>query len=242
MLPVGHEDRADYAVPCSVRPSKGAPMCAAVTPPTAASWTYAEEWLPEEDFLAQARVRAGELGCPAIGRGGAHALTLVAALLEARAVVEIGTGVGISGLALLRGMRQDGVLTSVDVEAENQRAARATFVNAGISPSRTRLITGRALEVLPRLTDGAYDIVFVDGDKSEYSAYLTQALRLLRPGGAVLFDNALWHDKVADPAQRDPQTVALRELVTTVREDERLTASLLPVGDGLLVAVKRDRA
>ena len=130
---------------------------------------------------------------------------------------------------------------AVDVEAENQRAARGTFAAAGIGPSRTRLITGRALEVLPRLTDGAYDIVFVDGDKSEYSSYLLQALRLLRPGGAVIFDNALWHDKVADPAQRDPQTVALRELVTTVREHEQLTGSLLPVGDGLLVAVKRER-
>lgn len=217
-------------------------MCAAVTPPTPTSWTYAEEWLPEEEFLVQARARADELGCPPVGRGGASVLTLVAALLDARAVVEIGTGVGVSGLALLRGMRPDGVLTSVDVEAENQRVARATFAAAGVSPSRTRLITGRALEVLPRLTDGAYDIVFVDGEKGEYASYLTQALRLLRPGGAVLFDNALWHDKVADPAQRDPQTVALRALVTSVREDERLTPSLLAVGDGLLVAVKRDRA
>ena len=217
-------------------------MCAAVTPPTATSWSYAEQWLPEEEYLTQARARAKELGCPPIGRGGASALTLLAALLDARAVVEIGTGVGLSGLALLRGMRPEGVLTSVDVEAENQRAARGTFAAAGISPSRTRLITGRALEVLPRLTDNAYDIVFVDADKGEYSAYLVQALRLLRPGGAVIFDNALWHDKVADPAQRDPQTVALRELVNTVREDERLTPSLLPVGDGLLVAVLRDRS
>ena len=98
-------------------------------------------------------------------------------------------------------LRPDGILTSVDVEAENQRVAKATFAAAGINPNRTRLITGRALEVLPRLTDGAYDIVFVDGDKSEYAAYLDQAVRLLRPGGAVVFDNALWHDKVADPAQ-----------------------------------------
>jgi len=95
--------------------------------------------------------------------------------------------------------------------------------------------------VLPRLADGAYDIVFIDGDKSEYPAYLDEAVRLLRPGGAVVLDNALWHDKVADPAQRDPQTIALRELVTSVRDDERFIPSLLPVGDGLLVAVLRDR-
>ncbi|HEX6887225.1 MAG TPA: O-methyltransferase [Candidatus Nanopelagicales bacterium] len=216
-------------------------MCAAVTPPNAASWTYAEQWLGEEEHLTEARAKADELGCTPIGRGGASALTVIAALLDARAVVEVGTGVGLSGLALLRGMREDGVLTSVDVEAEHQRVARATFAAAGISPARTRLITGRALEVLPRLTDAHYDIVFVDGDKAEYGAYLDQAVRLLRPGGAVVFDNALWHDKVADPAQRDPQTIGLRELVTALRDDERFTPALLPVGDGLLVAVLRER-
>jgi predicted O-methyltransferase YrrM len=216
-------------------------MCAAVTPPNAHSWSYAEGWLPDEDFVVEARAKAAELGCPPIGTGGARMLTVIAALLDAMAVVEVGTGVGVSGLALLRGMRADGVLTSVDVEAENQRVAKATFAAAGINPSRTRLITGRALEVLPRLTDAAYDIVFVDGEKSEYAAYLEQAVRLLRPGGAVVFDNALWHDKVADPAQRDPQTIGLRELVTSVRDDERFTPALLPVGDGLLVAVLRER-
>jgi predicted O-methyltransferase YrrM len=216
-------------------------MCAAVTPPTSASWTYAEGWLPDDDFVTEARAKADELGCTPIGRGGATALTLIAALLDAKSVVEVGTGAGVSGLALLRGMRPDGVLTSVDVEAENQRVAKATFAAAGIGANRTRLITGRALEVLPRLTDGAYDIVFIDGEKSEYAAYLDEAVRLLRPGGAAVFDNALWHDKVADPAQRDPQTIALRELVTSIRDDERFTPSLLPVGDGLLVAVLRDR-
>jgi predicted O-methyltransferase YrrM len=216
-------------------------MCAAVTPPTSASWSYAEGWLPDDDFVTEARAKADELGCTPIGRGAATALTLIAALLDAKSVVEVGTGAGVSGLALLRGMRPDGVLTSVDVEAENQRVARATFAAAGIGANRTRLITGRALEVLPRLTDGAYDIVFIDGEKSEYAAYLVEAVRLLRPGGAAVFDNALWHDKVADPAQRDPQTIALRELVTSIRDDERFTPSLLPVGDGLLVAVLRDR-
>jgi predicted O-methyltransferase YrrM len=215
-------------------------MRAAVSPPNSASWSYAETWLPEEDFITEARAKADELGCTPIGRGGASALTFIAALLDAKSVVEVGTGAGVSGYALLRGMRPDGVLTTVDVEAENQRVARATFTAGGISPARTRLITGRALEVLPRLTDGAYDIVFVDGDKAEYSAYLEQAVRLLRVGGAVVFDNALWHDKVADPAQRDNQTIELRALVNALREDERFIATLLPVGDGLLAAVLRD--
>ena len=113
-----------------------------------------------------------------------------------------------------------------------------SFVEAGIPSQRARLINGSALDVLPRLTDGHYDLVFCDGDKVEYSDYLDEALRLLRPGGVVAFDNALWHDRVADPAQRDAETVAVRELGRTVREHEDLVPVLLPVGDGLLVARK----
>jgi len=92
--------------------------------------------------------------------------------------------------------------------------------------------------VLPRLTDGHYDLVFCDGDKLEYPDYLAEALRLLKPGGVVAFDNALWHDRVADPAQRDPQTVAIRELGRAVRDSEELLPLLIPMGDGLLVARK----
>jgi predicted O-methyltransferase YrrM len=139
---------------------------------------------------------------------------------------------------MLRGMRSDGVLTTVDLEAEHQRLAKQAYAEAGIAPQRVRLIPGAALDVLPRLTDGHYDLVFCDGDKSEYSDYLREALRLLRPGGIVAFDNALWHDRVADPAQRDGETVAIRELCRTVAEHDSLLSVLLPVGDGLLVAKK----
>ena len=106
-------------------------------------------------------------------------------------MVEIGTGTGVSGLWLLRGMRSDGVLTTVDIEAEHQRLAKETFTEAGIPSNRARTIAGAGLDVLPRLTDGHYDLVFCDGDKREYAAYLKEALRLLRPGGIVAFDNAL---------------------------------------------------
>jgi predicted O-methyltransferase YrrM len=136
-------------------------------------------------------------------------------------------------------MAADGVLTSVDIEAEHQRHAREVFAAEGVAPSRARLIAGRALEVLPRLADAAYDLVLVDGDKSEYADYVEQAARLLRPGGVMAIDNSLWHDKVADPAQRDPDTIAIRGVLTALQEDERWTAALLPVGDGLLTAVRR---
>jgi predicted O-methyltransferase YrrM len=167
------------------------------------------------------------------------ALRFLAAACAARAVVEVGTGCGVSGLWLLRGMRADGVLTSIDIEPEHQRLAREAFVEEGIVPNRTRLIAGRALDVMPRLADGSYDMVFVDADKQEYSAYVEEAIRLLRPSGILAVDNALWHDRVADPAQRDPETVAIRELGKALRDDGRLVTVLLSVGDGLLCAVKR---
>lgn len=189
-------------------------------------------------MLADARSRAEEVGVVAISPGGGAALRFLASVLDARAVVEIGTGTGVSGLYLLRGMRSDGVLTTVDIEAEHQRLAKQTFSDASITGHRARTISGAALDVLPRLTDGHYDLVFCDGDKREYDAYLDAALRLLRPGGVVAFDNALWHDKVADPSQRDEETVAIRDLGRRVAEHESLVPLLLPVGDGLLLAKK----
>ncbi len=189
-------------------------------------------------MLGSARGHAEDVGVAPIGTGVGAALQFVAAAIEARAVVEIGTGTGVSGLWLLRGMRADGVLTTVDTEAEHQRLAKQAFTQAGIASQRARLINGAALDVLPRLTDGHYDLVFCDGDKVEYSDYLEQALRLLRSGGVVAFDNALWHDRVADPAQRDAETVAIRELGNAMRDHEDLVPLLLPVGDGLLLARK----
>lgn len=201
------------------------------------SRSYAEFYIPESEPMIAARARAAELGCVPIGAGGGSILRFLAATIAARSVVEIGTGAGVSGLHLLSGM-PDGILTSIDIEAENQRAAKTAFSEAGIPPARTRLINGRALEVLPRLTDGAYDLVFIDAAKEEYPQYLVEAVRLLRPGGVVVVDNALWHDKVADPTQRDAATVAIRETGRTVREDENLVPAMIPVSDGLLVAVK----
>jgi predicted O-methyltransferase YrrM len=202
--------------------------------------TFLEAWLPEDDALVAARRRGTELGAVPIGPGGGAMLRFLAASVAARSVVEIGTGAGVSGLWLLRGMAPDGVLTTIDVEAEHQRAAKEAFAEANIAPNRTRLITGRALDVLPRLTDGAYDLVFGDAAKGEYPDYLAAALRLLRPGGLAVFDNALWHDRVPDPSARDPETVAVRELLRTVRDDARLVPVLLGAGDGLLAAVVRD--
>jgi predicted O-methyltransferase YrrM len=198
--------------------------------------SYVEKYLTEDDVLAAARARGIELGCAPIGVAGGAALRFIAAALRAKAVVEVGTGAGVSGLWLLRGMAPDGVLTSIDVEPEHQRAAKQAFTEAGFAAGRYRLIMGQALDVLPRLTDRGYDLVFVDAAKSEYVRYLEQGVRLLRPGGVIAFDNALWSGRVADPAQRDPDTSALRDVARVVRDNDKLAPVLLPIGDGLLVA------
>ena len=199
---------------------------------------YVEGFLTEDDTLASARARGVELGCPPISAGGGAALRFLATALRARAVVEIGTGAGVSGLYLLRGMAPDGVLTSIDVEPEHQNAAKRAFADAGLGPGRTRLIMGRALDVLPRLTEEAYDLLYVDAAKPEYPTCHEQGVRLLRPGGVIVFDNVMPSGHVANPARRDAETMALREVARAVRDDDRLVPVLLPLGDGMLVAAK----
>jgi predicted O-methyltransferase YrrM len=152
------------------------------------------------------------------------ALRFLATAISARAVVEVGTGCGSSGIWLLRGMRAGGVLTSVDTEPEYQRLARKVFAHAGFAANQARLILGRALDVLPRLSDGAYDLVFCDAEPVSYPDYLAEGLRLLRSGGVIAFDDALSGE---------------RELAEMVRTDERLVPLLIPVAGGLLAAVKR---
>ncbi len=195
---------------------------------------FAESFVPEDAVLTAARERAVEIGVEPISPATGAALRLLAGAAQARTAVEVGTDTGVSGLYLLRGMRPDGVLTSIDAEAEAQRLARAAFNADGIPTSRARLITGRALDVLPRLTDGAYDVVFCAADRREYPDFLPQVIRLVRTGGLVIFDGA---EKAADPSARDAEAGALRRLVELVREDGRLAPAVLPVGTGLLAAV-----
>ena len=149
-------------------------------------------------------------------------------------MVEIGTGTGVSGLWLLRGMRPGGVLTTIDIEPEHQAMARQSFAAAGYAPSRTRLIAGAALEVLPRLADAAYDLVFVDGDPLEYAACVSAAHRLLRAGGLLVVNHALPGAEV----ESDVGALMTRELVAYVRDAPEWTPALLPTGDGLLCAVR----
>ncbi|WP_409332709.1 O-methyltransferase [Trujillonella humicola] len=198
---------------------------------------YADRFATEPQALAAARARAAHLGgpppvTPAVGA----TLAVLASGAGARAAVAVGSGGGVSGLWLLQGMRRDGVLTCLDVDAEHQRAARLAFAEAGHPPGRTRMIFGTPAEVLPRLSPGAYDVVACSTAPTDYAADLAGLLGLLRPGGLLVCCGLLEGGRVADRSARDPETVAWRDVARRVREDERLTSAVLPVGSGLLVA------
>ena len=208
-------------------------------PPSASSLQFAEAYATEDIVLQTARSLAAELGQSCVSPAAGSVLRLLAAAGSAKAVVEIGTGTGVSGTWLLRGMRADGVLTTIDVEHEHQRLARRIFQEAGFASSRTRIITGRALDVLPRLADGVYDLVFVDADVTEFGACADAALRLLRPGGVLLVNGAMANGRISDPAARDVDTLTVRETLRAVRESEEWIPAVVPSGAGLLAAVKR---
>lgn len=199
---------------------------------------FAEGFRPQSETVAAARREALTLGVTPVSPGTATMLTVLAKATTAKAVVEIGTGGGVSGLALFEGMDPAGILTSVDPDHEDQAAARRTFTAAQIPTRRFRLIAGLALDVLPKLSDGAYDMVFINGDKLEYGEYVAQALRLLRHGGMLVLNHALWSNRIADPDNQEDETIVIREAVAAIQEIEDFTAALTPIGDGLVIAVK----
>lgn len=205
----------------------------------ALSWTYTEEIADQDDVIAKARALGEELGAPAVSRASGAMLRTLAGAMGARTVLEIGTGTGTSALYLLEGMAASGVITSIDIESEFHKAARGLFRDAGIPSQHTRLITGRALEVLPRMAHNAYDMVVIDGDVNEVDAYLRHAWELVRPGGAVVLLHALWHDQVADPTRRDPETVQMREAIKSLQDKDSWISSVLPIGDGMAIGIAR---
>ena len=211
---------------------------AAAATAAAANQVFADEYVPASPAAQAARALAAERAADPISPAAATTLTFLTATIKARHVVEVGTGTGVSAVALLEGMAEDGVLTSIDNEAELQLVAREVLGGAGIPRPRARLIAGEALGVLPKLTDGAYDLVFIDGDPLEYVEYVAQATRLLRPGGVLVLHHALWQGLVADPDNSDDEPLIVPEALDAVPASEEFTAALLPVGDGLLVATK----
>jgi predicted O-methyltransferase YrrM len=220
-------DATDAETPGQAAPSRADSLCA-----------HAEGSISEDAVLAAARERAVEIGAAAVTPAVGALLSLLAKLSGGKAVAEVGTGAGVSGLWLLSGMSDDGVLTTIDIEPEYLRLAKEAFTEAGIGQSRTRLIAGRAQEVLPRLADDSYDLVFIDADPIDQPDYVVEGVRLLRSGGVVVVHRAALGGRAGDPAARDAEVAAVREAARLIAEDERLTPALVPLGDGVLAAVR----
>ena len=195
----------------------------------------AELTVVEDDVLRHARERAAAGGMPPVSADSGAFLRFAASWVGAQAAVEIGSGAGYSGVWIARGLAPKGILTTIEADPGHQRLAKETYEEAGV-PSRIRAILGRALDVLPRLTDGGYDLAFLDATKSEYPEYLEHALRLVRPGGVIIADNVLWSGRVADPKVTDPDTEGLRIYARRVAGDDRLDSVILTIGDGLAVS------
>jgi predicted O-methyltransferase YrrM len=199
---------------------------------------HAEGSISEDAIVAAARERAVDAGAGAVTPAVGALLALLTRLSGGKAVVEVGTGAGVSGLWLLSGMREDGVLTTIDIEPEHQRLAKQAFSEAGIGPGRTRLIGGRAQDVLTRLADESYDLVFIDTTPADQSHFVVEGVRLLRPGGLIVVHHAALDGRAGDPAAHDADVTAVREAARLIAEDERFTPVLVPLGDGVLVAAR----
>ncbi|SVB57045.1 uncharacterized protein METZ01_LOCUS209899, partial [marine metagenome] len=169
-------------------------------------------------------------------------MALLVKAMGARKVIEVGTFTGYSALVVAGALPADGKLVACDVSEEYTSVGHPHWNKAGLA-LKIDLRLGPAVETLDVMIaageSGQYDMAFIDADKENYGLYYESCLALLRPGGLILVDNVLWGGRVADPAEQDESTQAIRALTKKMHADERIDFSMLPVGDGLSLAVKR---
>jgi len=198
----------------------------------------------EPDVLARLRAeteknpKAGMQISPLQGRF----MALLAEMVGARRCLEVGTFTGYSSLVIALALPPDGKLIACDINEAWTAIARRYWAEAGVA-HKIDLRLAPATETLDRLLAdgqaGTFDFAFIDADKENYDGYYERALRLVRPGGLITIDNVLWGGWVADASKRDRDTLALKKLNRKLRDDARISLSLLPIGDGLTIALKR---
>jgi predicted O-methyltransferase YrrM len=220
--------------------------------PTPDRWRAVDAYLTEtlvaqDAALAQAVRDQNAAGMPPIEVAPANAklLHLLARMVGARRVLEIGTLGGYSTIWLARALPADGLVTTIEAEPRNAAVARASIDRAGVG-DRVEIRVGRAAEVLPTL-DGPYDLVFIDADKESNTIYLDAAARLGRPGAVVVVDNVVRSGRVADPAATDTQVEGVRRGLEMLARDPRFDATALQTldakgWDGIALAILVDPA
>ncbi|HEU5184568.1 MAG TPA: O-methyltransferase [Gemmatimonadaceae bacterium] len=192
----------------------------------------------DDDVLAALREAADREGLPPISIGAVtgRLLQVLISAVRAERVLEVGTLGGYSAIWMARALPRSGRLVTIEIDERHADFARRYFTRAGLD-DRIEVRVGRALDVLPAFDGERFDVVFLDADKEPLPTYLDWSLRLLRPGGLLVADNALWGGRVLDPATEDEGTRGVREFNRRLATDERLRGTIIPVGDGLAVAV-----
>ena len=196
------------------------------------------ESFPHEDFyMQQARKNGAELGAIDPTAGAAGFISTIATLIKANSIVEIGTGSGVGALWLFNGTGSESSITSIDHDRENSIGGKSILEEAGYSQHRFRFITGNPLEVVNKLADKNYDLVIIR-QSLELVDLVQESFRLLKEHGVLILDKVLDDGRIADPTQRDPESISRRDVVKALKEDARWRTSVIPIGGGLLLAVK----
>jgi predicted O-methyltransferase YrrM len=169
-------------------------------------------------------------------------LGLLVQVLRAKRTLEVGVFTGYSSLATAQALPDDGRIIACDVNREWTDIARRYWREAGID-HKIDLRLGPAVQTLDRLIAegqaGSFDFAFIDADKANYDSYYERALVLLRPAGLIAIDNVLWHGRPIDPSMQDADTQAIRAINAKLQQDQRVSLSLVPIGDGITLAFKR---
>ncbi|HEY6607557.1 MAG TPA: class I SAM-dependent methyltransferase [Candidatus Limnocylindria bacterium] len=202
---------------------------------------YVHARVDEHPVLAGLRERTAPLPQAGMQIGAEQGafMAMLVRLMGARRILEIGTFTGYSSTVMALALPRDGHITCCDVSEEWTDIARQAWADAGVA-DRVELRLAPAAETLATLDAASYDLAFIDADKGGYDTYYTECLRLVRPGGLILIDNTLWSGKVADRANDEDNTRAIRALNDRVAADERVDQVILPLGDGLTVARIRE--
>lgn len=215
-------------------------MSAESDPVSARHFEYiAERTTAEDAFLRELKVEAKRAGIPAIWISPEQAslMQILLRLGGCRDVIEVGTLAGYSAIAMARALPADGTLRTIELDPEHAAFTRDQVARSDVA-GRVTVHEGPGLDVLPGFADDSADAAFLDADKSNYPGYLEHSLRIVRAGGLIMVDNAFAFGQLFDEQPTDPEVGAVRAFNDAVAADARLTAIIVPIGDGLWVGVK----
>ena len=201
------------------------------------SWRFVEERVSEDVDIERARHASLEHGIDPITASAGQYIATIATALDATTIMEIGTGLGVGTIWLAHACPGAHV-TSIDSEMDHHVSVRELLNAAEIPASRVRLITEKALDVLPKMNESSYDLVVIDADYQNVQAYVDHGISLVKPRGSVIVAGVLGDDLVADPAKRDDKTSAYRWLLQALEDRNDIVHTLNLIGDGLVHIVR----